>query len=79
VRTSIESPGRIFSRATATPILPDSSLTVDRPGIRVIVSAERSRIVTAAPPPFMKTAGATVVAAMTQGLGSPRPLCIDRR
>src|SRR5262245_47336804 len=51
VLTSICSPGRILSLATATATLPESRSTVERPGTSVIVSAERSRTVTTALPP----------------------------
>ncbi len=51
VRIMISSPGRIFSRATASANLPESSSIVDRPGTSVIVRIERSRTVTTALPP----------------------------
>src|SRR2546422_2705080 len=51
VRTSMLSPGRILSRATASAILPASRSIVDLPGTSVIVSDERSRTVTTALPP----------------------------
>ena len=51
VLTSMVSPGFIFSRATATAILPESRSIVERPGISVMVNAERSRTVTTALPP----------------------------
>src|SRR5207245_1963021 len=46
VRTSTDSPGAILSCATASPILPDSRLMNERPGLSVIVTTERSRLVT---------------------------------
>src|SRR6185503_8099824 len=51
VRIRISSPGRIFSRATASANLPDSRSIVDFPGTSVIVRTERSRTVTTALPP----------------------------
>ena len=51
VRTSTDSPGASFSRATASPIFPDSRLMYERPGLSVIVTTERSRTVTIDLPP----------------------------
>jgi hypothetical protein len=56
VRTSIVSPAVIFWRAAASPILPVSSSITERPGTSVIVSTDRSRIVTSALPPSRKRA-----------------------
>ena len=51
VRMSSDSPGTIRSWATATPTFPDWRSMNDRPGASLIVTADRSRIVTIDLPP----------------------------
>ena len=50
------SPGCIRSRATLRAIFPDSTSMVERPGTSVIVTAERSRMLTTALPPSRRRA-----------------------
>ena len=50
------SPGCMRSRATLSAIFPDSMSMVERPGTSVIVTAERSRMLTTALPPSRRRA-----------------------
>src|SRR5436190_1075918 len=64
VRTSMRSPGRMRSRATATATRPLATSTVATPGTSVIVTVEYSRIVTTARPPSRTRAKESLSVAM---------------